>query len=165
MEKIKNKKDTIEWENIKKEKPEVEKKIEIVNLPKKEELNKKEMEKLSNEILGRELIDYDKFKKYVLYFFKENFPERLNSIDNDFFLLLTREMEKENLKKIILNPETLNDILDTYLVYKEENIQQIQEEERIREEERKQKEEEKEEEEEGKLNRLLTIKRITFDGL
>ena len=66
---------------------------------------------------------------------------------------------------MILNPETLNDILDTYLVYKEENIQQIQEEERIREEERKQKEEEKEEEEEGKLNRLVTIKRITFDGL
>ena len=83
----------------------------------------------------------------MFYFFKENYPERLNSIDNDFFLLLTREMEKENLKKIILNPETLNDILDTYLVYKEENIQQIQEEERIREEERKQKEEEKEEEE------------------
>ena len=165
VEPIKNKKDTSEWENIKKEKPEVEKKIEIVNLPKKEELNKKEIEKLSNEILGRELIDYDKFKMYVLYFFKENYPERLNSIDNDFFLLLTREMEKENLKKIILNPETLNDILDTYLVYKEENIQQIQEEERIREEERKQKEEEKEEEEEGKLNRLVTIKRITFDGL
>ena len=165
VEPIKNKKDTSEWENIKKEKPEVEKKIEIVNLPKKEELNKKEIEKLSNEILGRELIDYDKFKMYVLYFFKENYPERLNSIDNDFFLLLTREMEKENLKKIILNPETLNDILDTYLVYKEENIQQIQEEERIREEERKQKEEEKEEEEEGKLQRLVTIKRITFDGL
>ena len=70
-----------------------------------------------------------------------------------------------NLKKIILNPETLNDILDTYLLYKEENFKQIKEEERIREKERKEKEDEEREEEEEKLNRLVTIKRITFDGL
>ena len=164
VEPIKTKKESIEWDN-KKENKEIEKKIEVVNVPKKEKLNKKEMEKLCNEILGRELIEYDKFKNYVLYYFKENAPERLNTIDDDFILLLTREMERENLKKIILNPETLNDILDTYLIYKEENFKQIKEEERIREKERKEKEEEEKEEEEERLNRLVTIKRITFDGL
>ena len=164
VEPIKTKKESIEWDN-KKENKEIEKKIEVVNVPKKEKLNKKEMEKLCNEILGRELIEYDKFKNYVLYYFKENAPERLDSIDDEFILLLTREMERENLKKIILNPETLNDILDTYLLYKEENFKQIKEEERIREKERKEKEEEEKEEEEQKLNRLVTIKRITFDGL
>ena len=164
VEPIKTKKESIEWEN-KKENKEIEKKIEIVNVPKKEKLNKKEMEKLCNEISGRELIEYDKFKNYVLYYFKENAPERLDSIDDEFILLLTREMERENLKKIILNPETLNDILDTYLLYKEENFKQNKEEERIREKERKEKEEEEKEEEEERLNRLVTIKRITFDGL
>lgn len=79
----------------------------------KEKMIKQKM--IISEIFGdKNYVDFDKLKEFFINYCNENIPNRTNLITDEFVMFLSREMDKDNLKKIIINEEIIPDILDTY---------------------------------------------------
>ena len=136
MEKIEDseyKKEKIDWnKKIAKEKEKLEELKKLKAYQKsnknKEKFSKNYLERMSEEIFkNNDIIDYDKFKFFIKDYIKDKFPEKEKFVDENFILLLTRQMEKNNLKKIILNPETLIDIIESYQQFINESVENIKE--------------------------------------
>ena len=74
------------------------------------------MMKLSKEIFvqGEDYINFDRFKKFVVEFFKDNFKEELQYITDEFLILITKDLTKSKIKKILFNPKLLYDLLVLY---------------------------------------------------
>ena len=134
MEKIEDseyKKEKIDWnKKIAKEKEKLEELKKLKAYQKsnknKEKFSKNYLERMSEEIFkNNDIIDYDKFKFFIKDYIKDKFPEKEKFVDENFILLLTRQMEKNNLKKIILNPETLIDIIESYQQLINESVENI----------------------------------------
>lgn len=100
-------------------KKEQKRKISIQNMNALGNINTKEkmikQKLIINEIFGdKNFVNFDKLKEFFINFCNENIPNRTKVITDDFVMFLSREMDKENLKKIIINEEIIPDILDTY---------------------------------------------------
>ena len=74
------------------------------------------MMKLSKEIFvqGEDYINFDRFKKFVVDFFKDNFKEDLQYVTDEFLILITKDFNKSKIKKILFNPKLLYDLLVLY---------------------------------------------------
>ena len=74
------------------------------------------MMKLSKEIFieGEDYINFDRFKKFVLDFFKDNLKEDLHYVNDEFLILITKDLNKNKIKKILFNPKLLYDLLVLY---------------------------------------------------
>ena len=74
------------------------------------------MMKLSKEIFvqGEDYINFDRFKKFVVDFFKDNFKEDLQYVTDEFLILITKDLNKSKIKKILFNPKLLYDLLVLY---------------------------------------------------
>ena len=74
------------------------------------------MMKLSKEIFveGEDYINFDRFKKFVLDFFKDNLKEELQYVTDEFLILITKDLDKNKIKKILFNPKLLYDLLLIY---------------------------------------------------
>ena len=74
------------------------------------------MMKLSKEIFveGEDYINFDRFKKFVLDFFKDNLKEDLHYVNDEFLILITKDLNKSKIKKILFNPKLLYELLVTY---------------------------------------------------
>ena len=136
MEKIEDseyKKEKIDWnKKLAKEKEKLEELRKLKAFQKnnenKEKYSKNYLERICEKIFkDNDIIDYDKFKLFIKDYIKDKFPEKEKFIDENFIMLLSRQMEKNNLKKIILNPETIIDILESYQQLINENIENIKE--------------------------------------
>ena len=81
------------------------------------------MMKLSKEIFveGEDYINFDRFKKFVLDFFKDNLKEDLHYVNDEFLILITKDLNKNKIKKILFNPKLLYELLVTY--YKSKGIE------------------------------------------
>ena len=75
-----------------------------------------EMMKLSKEIFveGSDYINYDRFKEFVIEYFKNNYKEELGYVDDEFIVLITKDLNKSKIKKILFNPKLLYDLLVIY---------------------------------------------------
>ena len=71
------------------------------------------MMKLSKEIFveGEDYINFDRFKKFVIEFFKDNLKDELQYVNDEFLILITKDLNKKELKKILFNPKLLYDLL------------------------------------------------------
>ena len=74
------------------------------------------MMKLSKEIFveGEDYVNFDRFKKFVLEFFKDNLKEELQYVTDEFLILITKDLDKNKIKKILFNPKLLYDLLVIY---------------------------------------------------
>ena len=74
------------------------------------------MMKLSKEIFveGEDYINFDRFKKFVLEFFKDNLKEDLHYVNDEFLILITKDLNKNKIKKILFTPKLLYELLVTY---------------------------------------------------
>jgi len=74
------------------------------------------MMKLSKEIFvqGEDYINFDRFKKFVVDFFKDNLKEDLQYVTDEFLILITKDLNKSKIKKILFNPKLLYDLLVLY---------------------------------------------------
>ena len=74
------------------------------------------MMKLSKEIFiqGEDYINFDRFKRFVVDFFKDNFKEDLQYVTDEFLILITKDLNKNKIKKILFNPKLLYDLLVLY---------------------------------------------------
>ena len=74
------------------------------------------MMKLSKEIFvqGEDYINFDRFKKFVVEFFKDNFKEDLQYVTDEYLILITKDLSKNKIKKILFNPKLLYDLLVLY---------------------------------------------------
>lgn len=74
------------------------------------------MMKLSKEIFieGEDYINFDRFKQFVLDFFKDNLKEDLHYVNDEFLILITKDLNKNKIKKILFNPKLLYELLVTY---------------------------------------------------
>ena len=74
------------------------------------------MMKLSKEIFveGEDYINFDRFKKFVIEFFKDNLKDELQYVNDEFLILITKDLNKKELKKILFNPKLLYDLLVIY---------------------------------------------------
>ena len=111
-----------------KEEEDIEEKSNIKSITKEEnkkinysfEQNEKygfnEIMKLSKEIFeeGNDYINYDRFKEFVIDYFKSNFREELGYVDDEFIIMITKDLNKSKIKKIIFNPKLLYDLLVIY---------------------------------------------------
>ena len=75
-----------------------------------------EMMKLNKEIFseGNDYINYDRFKEFVIDYFKNNFREELGYVNDEFIVMLTKDLNKSKIKKILFNPKLLYDLLVLY---------------------------------------------------
>ena len=75
-----------------------------------------EMMKLSKEIFseGNDYINYDRFKEFVIDFFKNNYREELGYVNDEFIVTITKDLNKSKIKKILFNPKLLYDLLVIY---------------------------------------------------
>ena len=75
-----------------------------------------EMMKLNKEIFeeGNDYINYDRFKEFVLDYFKTNYKEELGYVDDEFITIITKDLNKSKIKKILFNPKLLYDLLVIY---------------------------------------------------
>ena len=81
--------------------------------------NTKEQQKkakvIINEIISKDsIVNYDKLKQYFISYCEEKMPSKLKIIDDQFILLISREMDLDNLKKIILNEDIIPEIIESY---------------------------------------------------
>ena len=74
------------------------------------------MMKLSKEIFvqGEDYINFDRFRKFVVDFFKDNFKDDLQYVTDEFLILITKDLSKSKIKKILFNPRLLYDLLVLY---------------------------------------------------
>ena len=74
------------------------------------------MMKLSKEIFieGEDYINFDRFKQFVLDFFKDNLKEDLHYVNDEFLILITKDLNKNKIKKILFNPKLLYELLVTF---------------------------------------------------
>ena len=72
--------------------------------------------KLSKEIFiqGEDYINFDRFRKFVVDFFKDHFKEDLQYVTDEFLILITKDLTKSKIKKILFNPKLLYDLLVLY---------------------------------------------------
>ena len=72
--------------------------------------------KLSKEIFveGSDYINYDRFKEFVIEYFKNNYKEEMGYVDDEFIVLITKDLNKSKIKKILFNPKLLYDLLVIY---------------------------------------------------
>ena len=116
-------------ENLQKDEEDIEEKSNVKSLAKEENKNKinysfeqnekygfNEMMKLNKEIFieGSDYINYDRFKEFVLDYFKTNFKEELGYINDEFIIMITKDLNKSKIKKILFNPKLLYDLLLIY---------------------------------------------------
>ena len=115
-------------ENLQKEDEEIEEKSNIKSVTKDEnkkvnysfEQNEKygfnEMMKLSKEIFieGNDYIDYDRFKEFVIDYFKNNYREEMGYVTDEFLVIITKDLNKSKIKKILFNPKLLYDLLTIF---------------------------------------------------
>ena len=75
-----------------------------------------EIMKLSKEIFeeGNDYINYDRFKEFVMEYFKTHFREELGYVDDEFIVMITKDLNKSKIKKILFNPKLLYDLLIIY---------------------------------------------------
>ena len=75
-----------------------------------------EMMKLNKEIFeeGNDYINYDRFKEFVFDYFKTNYREELGYVDDEFITIITKDLNKSKIKKILFNPKLLYDLLVIY---------------------------------------------------
>ena len=101
--------------NDKIEKKEENKKISY-SFEQNEKYGFNNMMKLSKEIFveGEDYINFDRFKKFVLEFFKDNLKEELHYVNDEFLILITKDLSKNKIKKILFNPKLLYELLVTY---------------------------------------------------
>ena len=81
--------------------------------------NTKEQQKkakvIINEIISKDsIVNYDKLKQYFISYCEKKMPSKLKIIDDQFILLISREMDLDNLKKIILNEDIIPEIIESY---------------------------------------------------
>jgi hypothetical protein len=74
------------------------------------------MMKLSKEIFveGEDYINFDRFKKFVVDFFKDNLKDELQYVTDEYLILITKDLNKNKIKKILFNPKLLYDLLVIY---------------------------------------------------
>ena len=74
------------------------------------------MMKLSKEIFvqGEDYINFDRFRKFVVDFFKDNFKDDLQYVTDEFLILITKDLNKNKIKKILFNPKLLYELLVTF---------------------------------------------------
>ena len=74
------------------------------------------MMKLSKEIFvqGEDYINFDRFRKFVVDFFKDNFKDDLQYVTDEFLILITKDLSKSKIKKFLFNPRLLYDLLVLY---------------------------------------------------
>ena len=71
--------------------------------------------RIINEIISKDsIVNYDKLKQYFISYCEEKMPSKLKIIDDQFILLISREMDLDNLKKIILNEDIIPEIIESY---------------------------------------------------
>ena len=75
-----------------------------------------EMMKLSKEIFveGSDYINYDRFKEFVVEYFKNNYKDEMGYVNDEFLVLITKDLNKSKIKKILFNPKLLYDLLVIY---------------------------------------------------
>lgn len=81
-------------------------------------INAVKQKQFISAILGEEgndvFVDFDVLKDILKYYCRNIRPELEKKITNEFVLLISRQMEKETLKKILTNPEVIPDIIEIY---------------------------------------------------
>jgi hypothetical protein len=120
----------LKWKKeAQKDEEDIEEKSNIKSVTKEENKNKinysfeqnekygfNEMMKLSKEIFmeGSDYINFDRFKEFVLDYFKNNYKEELGYINDEFIIMITKDLNKSKIKKILFNPKLLYDLLVIY---------------------------------------------------
>ena len=121
----------VKWKkgNLQKDEEDIEEKSNTKSITKEENKNKinysfeqnekfgfTDMMKLSKEIFfeGSDYINYDRFKEFVYDFFKANYKDELGYINDEFIIMITKDLDKSKIKKILFNPKLLYDLLVIY---------------------------------------------------
>ncbi len=121
----------VKWKkgNLQKDEEDIEEKSNTKSITKEENKNKinysfeqnekfgfNDMMKLSKEIFveGSDYINYDRFKEFVYDFFKTNYKDELGYINDEFIIMITKDLDKSKIKKILFNPKLLYDLLVIY---------------------------------------------------
>ena len=121
----------VKWKkgNLQKDEEDIEEKSNTKSITKEENKNKinysfeqnekfgfTDMMKLSKEIFfeGSDYINYDRFKEFVYDFFKTNYKDELGYINDEFIIMITKDLDKSKIKKILFNPKLLYDLLVIY---------------------------------------------------
>ena len=114
-EEIIQKEEEDEKSNIKSATKEENKKLNY-SFEQNEKYGFNEMMKLNKEIFveGNDYINYDRFKEFVIEYFKDNYKEELSFVDDEFIVLITKDLNKSKIKKILFNPKLLYDLLVIY---------------------------------------------------
>ena len=83
----------------------------------KQKLNITEVNQLIKEIFieGSECIYFDKFKEFILNYFLERHKDKIKHITDQFIIIMTEELNKAKIKKILFNPELAYDLLMIYI--------------------------------------------------
>ena len=83
----------------------------------KQKLNITEVNQLVKEIFieGSECINFDKFKEFILNYFIERHKDKIKYITDEFIILITGELNKGKIKKILFNPELAYELLVIYI--------------------------------------------------